>query len=65
MTKHEGAVLSAYTGILLTDFQTFHAYAEEILCRPILIHEFLFKSVKEELRTKSGADFEQIMRDQK
>ena len=39
MTKREGAILSAYTGCLLCDFNDFHKYIEELLGRPVFTHE--------------------------
>ena len=55
LTKREAAIITMYTGILIGDFGDAHAYAEEILDRPIWTHQFpdLFKEIKE----KSRADF--------
>lgn len=43
MTKREGAVLSAYTGILLCEsFDDVHGYITEIMGRPVFTHELPF-----------------------
>lgn len=55
MTKREAAIVSAYTGYLIGEFSDFHAYAEEIMGRPLFTHEFL--SIAEELKEKSKKDF--------
>lgn len=39
MTPREAAIVSAYTGYFLGDIGVLHAYAEEILRRPVLSHE--------------------------
>lgn len=51
MTKREGAVLSAYTGILLCEsFDDVHGYITEIMGRPVFTHEisFLEKEIKKD-----------------
>ncbi len=58
MTKREAAVISAYTGMLIGEFEDFHAYAEEVMGRPIFTHEF--PSIAEELKEKSKSDFMSI-----
>lgn len=55
MTKREAAIVTAYTGYLIGDFKDFHAYAEEVIGRPIFTHEF--PSIEEELKEKSKNDF--------
>lgn len=59
MTKREGAVLSAYTGILLCDFSYFYKYLEEILGRQVFTHEIPFLSDK--IREKAEPEFKSIM----
>ena len=55
MTKREAAIVSAYTGYLIGKFDDFHAYAEEIMGRPLFTHEFPY--IAEELKAKSKKDF--------
>lgn len=58
MTKREAAIVSAYTGYLIGEFSDFHAYAEEIMGRPLFTHEF--PSIADELKEKSKKDFMSI-----
>lgn len=40
MTRREAAVISAYTGFMITkDFSDVHAYIEEKMGRPVFTHE--------------------------
>ncbi|NCU28733.1 MAG: hypothetical protein EOM85_03645 [Candidatus Moranbacteria bacterium] len=61
MKKREGAILSAYTGILMCKFEDMHEYAEEKLGRPIMTHEFASEHVARQLKEKSKDDFNNIM----
>jgi hypothetical protein len=62
MTKREGCVLTAYTGVMLcNNFADFHGYAEKLLGRPIFTHEFANDKVVEELRKASEKEFTDIM----
>lgn len=63
MTKREAAIVSAYTGYLIGEFSDFHAYAEEIMERPVFTHEF--PSISDELKEKSKADFMSIKIEEK
>lgn len=58
MTKREAAIVSAYTGYLIGEFSDFHAYAEEVMGRPVFTHEL--PSIAEELKEKSKKDFMSI-----
>ena len=60
MTKREAAIVSAYTGCLIGEFSDFHAYAEEVIGRPILEHNFssVIKKVKD--KNKNKIDFMNI-----
>lgn len=58
MTKREAAIVSAYTGYLIGEFKDFHAYAEEVIGRPVFTHEL--PSIAEELKYKSKKDFMSI-----
>lgn len=57
MTKNERIIVSAHTGILMCDFQDVHKYIEQILGRPVFIHELADDIVREEIRKKSKKDF--------
>lgn len=55
MTKREAAIVSAYTGYLIGDFDEFHKYVSEIMDRPVFTHEFL--ELEDEIQEKSKQDF--------
>jgi hypothetical protein len=57
MTKHEAAVMTAFTGILIGDFGDFHAYAEEIRDKPIFSHQFGDASFAKRVNEESCTDF--------
>lgn len=57
MTKEEKLIISAYTGILMTDFNDMHEYAEKKLDRPIFTHEFAEESTVNELKEAVKEDF--------
>lgn len=59
MTKREGAILSAYTGYLLCDFNDFHKYIEELLGHPVFTHEI--PELTEEIKERSRTDFITVM----
>ena len=40
LTKEQGAIISAFTGILVGKFSDFTEYAEHILDRPIWTHQY-------------------------
>lgn len=63
MTVREGAVLSAYTGVLLCEsFTPVHEYIEHILERKVFPFELTI--LTDEIKEKSRADFEAIIRQQ-
>lgn len=57
MTKEEKLIVSAYTGVLMVDFDELHHYAEKLLGRPLWTHEFASESLVNEIKEKSTADF--------
>ena len=57
MTKEECAIVTAYTGFLIGDFDWFHEYVEKILERPVYTHELASKELWEEIKDKSKQDF--------
>lgn len=52
ITKREAAIISAYTGILMGDFNEVHKYIEEVAERPVLTHEipFIIDCYKESIK---------------
>lgn len=61
MTKKEAAIVTAYTGVMLGEFDAFHEYVEEIMERPVFTHEFGDKKFMQELKEKSKEDFKKIV----
>lgn len=57
LTKEQGEILTAFTGIGCGAFGDFHGYAERILGRPIWTHQFALPEVWEELKEASRPDF--------
>ena len=57
LTKREGAVISAFTGIMMGKFGDMHEYAEELLDTPIYTHSFGDKEFAKQLKEVSKADF--------
>ena len=63
MTEREGAVLSAYTGILMCKtFSPVHEYIEEIMCRPVWTHEI--PMLADGIKEKSKEEFSRIIKEQ-
>ena len=61
MTAREAAIVSAYTGVLIGNFDNLHEYAEEIMGRPVYTHEFANKNFFDCLKEKSRDDFLSIL----
>ncbi len=62
MKKQEGAIITAYTGILIGCPKEFHSYATELLGYNIMTHEFADKKVWVELKKLSEDDFMELNR---
>ena len=63
MREREGAVLSAYTGILMCKtFSPVHEYIEEIMGRPVWTHEI--PMLADEIKEKSKEEFSRIIKEQ-
>lgn len=63
MTKHEAAVIMAYTGIAMLvgdDFQIFTKYCKDLLGHPIFTHEY--PDFEEKIKELSKPDFIEICR---
>ena len=64
MTKQEKLIVSAYTGILMTDFSDLHEFAEKKLGRPIWTHEFAEESVMNALKDAVRIDFLKLCKEE-
>lgn len=60
MTKHEAAVVSAYTGFLIGEFHDMHCYVEKLLGRPVWTHQFADPDFIEEVRVAAKPDWIEI-----
>lgn len=58
MTKTEAAIVTAYTGVLIGDFDDFHKYAESLMGQPVFTHEI--PRLTDELKYRSRNDFMNI-----
>lgn len=58
MTKREAAIISAYTGILIGEFEDMYSCIEEIMERPVSTYEIPY--FKHEIKLRSGLDIENI-----
>ena len=61
MTKREAAIITAFTDTIIGDFHEFHKYAEELLGRPVLTHEFRDKDFMDKLKELARPDLEKII----
>ena len=57
MTRDEAAIVTAYTGIFIGEFDDFIKYAEKIIGRSIMTHELASKEMWKELRSAARNDF--------
>lgn len=64
MTKQEKLIVTAYTGILMVDWDEFHKFAEELLGRPIYTHEFDKEEVTNEIVNAVRDDFMRLCDDE-
>lgn len=60
MTKREKIVVSAYTGVLMCNFDDLHKYIEELFGRPVWTHEIANEKVQAEIKEKSKVEFLKI-----
>lgn len=60
MTKREAAIISAFTEVLIGDFEDFHSYVNEIMGRPVFTHELGRLTILNEIRERSENDFMNI-----
>lgn len=67
MTDREKAIVMAHTGIcMLTGdkFQIFHKYIEDIMGRPVFIHELGDRAIEKEIKEKTKDDFMALCADE-
>lgn len=57
MTLNEKVVVSAYTGVLMCDFNDVHKYIEYLLGRPVWTHELSDEDLWKEIKEKAKPDF--------
>lgn len=58
MTRREAAIVAAYTGTMLGLFSDMHEYIEEIMGRPVFVHELLGNTeTANEVRDRAREDF--------
>ena len=62
MTVREGAVISAYTQVLVCDMQYLHEYVDEIMGRPVFTHEL--PDLADEIKERSKEEFMNIIKGQ-
>ena len=63
MTKEERLIVSAYTGILMVEWDEFLEYTEKLLNRPILAKEVETEEFAEEVINAARSDFEKLCED--
>lgn len=57
MTHREKVIVSAFTGILMCDFNDVHEYIEKILGKPVWTHQLADKKIWDEIKEASKTDF--------
>lgn len=60
MNKREAVVVSAYTGVLMSNLADLQDYVEEVMERPFWTHEMGDKSFAEELKELAKPEFLEI-----
>lgn len=63
MTYKEAVIISAYTGVLMCDFDDMHKYIEEKLGRPVWSHELASKEIQNEIRQKCKQEFLELCKE--
>ncbi len=57
MTKREAAIVSAYTGILIGEFEEMHRYIEQVVGHPVVTSQLASPKMWELIQEKSRHDF--------
>lgn len=60
MTKQEKIIVSAYTGVLMCNFEDVHEYIQKKFGRPVFTHELVDKGIQKEVKEKSEEEFLEI-----
>lgn len=63
MTYKEAVIVSAYTGVLMCDFDDMHKYIEEKLGRPVWTHELASDEIQNEIKQKCKPEFLKICKE--
>ena len=50
MTQEERLIVSAYTGVTMTDFDKIQEYISKVLGRPIFTHELASETIQAEIK---------------
>lgn len=58
ISKHEAAVISAYTGVFMCkDFSDLHEYVEKVMQRPVWTHEMGDRAIAAAIKERAKPDF--------
>lgn len=57
MTDREKCIVTAYTGVLMTDWSTFHGWVEDFMDQPVFSHEFASPAFPGSLKEKVKPEF--------
>lgn len=60
MTQEEKIIVSAYTGVLMCDFDDLHEYIQKKFGRPVFTHELADKGIQKEIKEMSKEEFLEI-----
>lgn len=60
MNKREASIISAYTGILIGEFNVYHQYIQEIMGRHVFTHELAEEEIFNKIKEFSKDDFMNI-----
>lgn len=61
LTKEQGAIIGAYTGILSGNFADLHAYIECIMGRPVMTHEMACEMTASQIKEAALEDYRAIL----
>ena len=57
MTQEERLIVSAYTGVLMTDWDKVLEYISQVLGKPVFTHELASETVQEEIKEALKDEF--------
>lgn len=61
LTRRQGAIIGAFTGILAGNFADLHEYIEEVMGRPVFTHELANKETMSRIKEAARSDFRAIL----